>query len=175
MVARGVWGRALIAIEPLICALIFVALAVGMAVWQHGEAVWIFAPIFTLAALAFVAYAVVVLVAPIRALIQTFAPIYIVDGYVRYRRRDLNSDPHSNGYIAVLNEDRRQLCEWPLYGSRLVTDLTSPGDAWSSPISAASTASTDARPASSPTISSRLGIVLLQAGSDGPPAPQPLV
>ncbi|MGH7706848.1 MAG: hypothetical protein ACREM6_02790 [Vulcanimicrobiaceae bacterium] len=125
VVSRGCWGRAMIAIEPVICGLVFFGLTVGLFL-EHSDVAWVFGPIFALATFAFAVYAVAVMVSPLRALMQTFSPIYIVDGYVRYRCPDLNSDPQSNGYIAVLNEHRRQLCEWPLFGKRAVVESTFP-------------------------------------------------
>ena len=45
-----------------------------------------------------------------------FFQSYTVDGYLRYRGRDEQSAPETNGYIAVLTEDRRVACEWPTLG-----------------------------------------------------------
>jgi hypothetical protein len=57
-----------------------------------------------------------VMIPPARALVHTTRPIYSVDGYLRYRGRDEHSAPETNGYIAVLTEDRRVACEWPAIG-----------------------------------------------------------
>jgi hypothetical protein len=54
--------------------------------------------------------------APVRALAHTLRPIYVVDGYIRYRCRDADSAEDSNGYVAVLTEDRSVACEWPTLG-----------------------------------------------------------
>jgi hypothetical protein len=115
----------LIAVEPALCTAVFTALALGM-IFKHIDGVEVFAPIFLLAAIAFAGYAVILMIQPVRALMQTFVPIYIVDGYIRYRRPDLNSEAHSNGYIGVLNEDRRQICEWAIYGKHPVVDAVLP-------------------------------------------------
>jgi hypothetical protein len=62
--------------------------------------------------------------APVRALYHTVRPIYVVDGYIRYRRRDASSAAGTNGYIAVLTEDRTVACEWPTLGHVELPDLT---------------------------------------------------
>jgi hypothetical protein len=134
IVLHGLFGRLLIAIEPLICALVFGGLTVGLIFFQlppsarltRVESAIVIAPIFGLATLAFAAYAVLVLVKPVRALLQTFSPIYIVDGYVRYRKPDSDTEPDSNGYIAVLNEERRTVVEWPSVGDVPVQDSMRP-------------------------------------------------
>jgi len=50
-------------------------------------------------------------VPPARAVLETFAPIYTVDGYVRYRTAPA---AHPKYYVAVLTADRETLGEWPL-------------------------------------------------------------
>jgi len=127
VVWRGFLGRALIAIEPLICALVFALLVGGLIRANRPDAPAIMlSPIFGLASLAFVAYAVVLMAGPVRAFLETFSPIYVVDGYVRYRRPDLHSNPRSNGYVAALNEERQMLCEWQTTGSREVFERVEP-------------------------------------------------
>ena len=135
VVINGLFGRLLIAIEPLICTLVFGALTVGLiffplpagaSVQQHRDAAVVLSPIFGLAATAFLIYAVAVLVTPVRALLHTFSPIYIVDGYLRYRRPDRHTEADSNGYIAVLNEDRRAIAEWPSVGDYEAPDSLRP-------------------------------------------------
>jgi hypothetical protein len=112
VVLRGFWGRLLIAVEPLAIALFFVALCVCLLVRQQEGAIFI-APIFGVAALAFLAYAAILMIPPARALLETFGSVRIVDGYVRYRElvvanRDIRY------FVAVLDEERSVLAEWPL-------------------------------------------------------------
>jgi hypothetical protein len=134
VVLQGLFGRMLIAIEPVICATVFGGLTAGLIFFPlpasarltHVESAIIIAPIFGLATLAFAAYAVIVLFKPVRALLQTFSPIFIVDGYLRYRKPDRDTEPDSNGYIAVLNEDRRTVAEWPSVGDAPVQDSIRP-------------------------------------------------
>lgn len=134
VVLNGLMGRLLIAIEPVICFVVFGALTAGLiffplsagAKMTHRESAIIIAPIFGLAATAFLAYAIVLLVGPLRALVQTFSPIYIVDGYVRYRKPDRATESDSNGYVAVLNEERRAIAEWPTLGASPVADSLRP-------------------------------------------------
>jgi len=115
IVIQGFIGRLMIAIEPIICASVFLALTLGM-VFNKNKEIIILAPIFALGVVSFAIYAIVVMVAPVRALVHTHGPIYIVDGYVRYRGRDAHTIEDSNGYIAVLTEDKRVACEWPTLG-----------------------------------------------------------
>ncbi len=134
VVVNGLLGRLLIAIEPCICFSVFGALTIAFiflplpaaAHLRRYESAIVIAPIFALAALAFFAYAVALLVAPVRALVQTFSPIYIVDGYVRYRRPDRDTEPDSNGYVAVLDDERRAVAEWATLGLADVGDDTRP-------------------------------------------------
>ncbi|GAC1400831.1 MAG: hypothetical protein NVSMB59_22730 [Vulcanimicrobiaceae bacterium] len=124
----------LIAVEPVICAAVFGALTIALiflplpksANLTRWESAIVIAPIFGLITVAFVAYATFVLYAPIRALLQTFSPIYIVDGYVRYRIPDRHTEGDSNGYVAVLDEDRRAVAEWPSIGETPVRDSLRP-------------------------------------------------
>ncbi len=134
VVLNGLLGRLLIAIEPIICFAVFGGLTASLIFFQlpsgskmtRFESAIIIAPIFGLAALAFLTYAVAVLVAPLRALMQTFSPIYIVDGYVRYRKPDRQTQDDSNGYVAVLNEERRTVAEWPTLGTVPLPDSLRP-------------------------------------------------
>lgn len=124
VVLQGLYGRLLIAVEPVICGLVFGGLTVGFIFFPlpasarltRWESAIVIAPIFALAALAFAAYGAILLFKPLRALLQTFSPIFIVDGYVRYREPDCDTEPDSNGYIAVLNEERSTVAEWPSVG-----------------------------------------------------------
>jgi hypothetical protein len=112
VVLRGFWGRFAIAIEPLVIAGFFSALCVVLLVRQQDGALLI-APIFGVAAVLFLAYAVIVLLPAARALIETFGQICIVDGYVRYREL-LEKDHDPRYFVAVLDERRIVLGEWPL-------------------------------------------------------------
>jgi hypothetical protein len=134
VVLQGLFGRLLIAIEPVICATVFGGLTAALIFFPlpasarltHVESAIIIAPIFGLATVAFAAYAVILLFNPVRALVQTFSPIFIVDGYLQYRKPDRDTEPDSNGYIAVLNEDRRTVAEWPSVGDAPVADSIRP-------------------------------------------------
>jgi len=127
-------GRLLIAIEPLICCLVFAGLTAGLIFFpaQSGdeqrrhEFAIVIGPIFAVAGAAFLIYALALLVRPFRALAHTFKPIYIVDGYVRYRGPDRRSDAESNGYIAVLDDEKRSLAEWPSQGGVPLPDVLRP-------------------------------------------------
>jgi len=125
IVLHGFAGRLAIAVEPLLCALVFLALTLAL-VFNKNREIIILAPIFGLGVVAFAIYAIGVMFAPVRALIHTFRPIFIVDGYIRYRGRDAGSDDWSNGYLAVLTEDGRVACEWPTLGEIDVPDHRRP-------------------------------------------------
>lgn len=112
VVLQGFFGRLAIAIEPVVCGVVFAALTYGLVV----RGLWFLTPIFGMAVLAFAIYALVMLVSPVRALLKTFGPIYIVDGYVRYREPDAGSEEGANGYVAVLLHDKRLCYEWPSFG-----------------------------------------------------------
>jgi hypothetical protein len=134
VVLSGLFGRLLIAIEPVICFSVFGALTAGLIFFPlpagsrltHWESAIILAPIFGLAALAFFAYAALLLVAPLRALAQTYAPIFIVDGYLRYRSPDRRTEGNSNGYIAVLSDEGHLVAEWPSLGDVPLADSRRP-------------------------------------------------
>ena len=119
IVLHGFAGRLAIAIEPVLCASVFLALTLAL-VFNKNREIIVLVPIFGLGVVAFAIYAFALMFAPVRALAHTFRPIYIVDGYIRYRSRDARSDDFSNGYLAVLTEDGRVACEWPTLGE---TDL----------------------------------------------------
>jgi len=124
VVIQGLLGRLVIAVEPGICSLVFAAITVALVFFRlpagarltRFEAAIVIAPVFAVAALAFLAYAVAVLYAPVRALRQTFSPIYIVDGYLRFRCPDAETEHGSNGYVAVLDDAREVVAEWPTLG-----------------------------------------------------------
>jgi hypothetical protein len=115
IVLQGFAGRLSIAIEPVICSIVFLALTLGM-IFNKNKEIIVLAPIFAIGVVCFGIYATAVMMRPVRALIHTMGPIFIVDGYVRYRGRDERSERDSNGYIAVLTEDKRLACEWPALG-----------------------------------------------------------
>ena len=129
VVWRGMTGRMSIAIEPLIGMLFFAGLTYGI-IWRARVAkphdLWILSPLFGIVALCFLAYFVAVMVAPLIAYMQTFKPIYQLDGYVRYRGPDDYSDVGGTGYVAVLFEDRDECCEWECYGMKHLPSLTLP-------------------------------------------------
>lgn len=130
VVWRGLTGRMAIAIEPLLGVIFMTFLTVGI-IWrsEHVPAdhdlikiAWIFA----LGAIAFLGYFVAVLVAPFTAYLQTFKPIYIVDGYVRYREPDELSEIDGTGYMATLFEDESIACEWECFGDKKLPNKTIP-------------------------------------------------
>lgn len=100
----------------------FLALTIGMLIvrtdrlrpTEHNMV--ILSPIFALGVIACVCYALVLMWNPTRALFHTFRPIFIVDGYVRYRAPDAESPVDSNGYVAVLTHEKQLVCEWPTLG-----------------------------------------------------------
>ena len=122
VVLNGFLGRLCIAIEPIICGTMFLALTIGMLIVRTDPSrpdehnMVILSPIFGMGVIACIFYALALMLAPTRALVQTFRPIFIVDGYVRYRPPDAESPVDSNGYVAVLTEDSRVACEWPTLG-----------------------------------------------------------
>jgi hypothetical protein len=110
VVLRGFFGRLTIAIEPLIVAIFFALLPIGMFL-RRQEATLMLAPIFGVAAIAFLIYAIVLISPSARALFETFKPIYTVDGYIRYR---INKDGQTVYYVAALDAEHMILGEWPL-------------------------------------------------------------
>lgn len=128
VVWRGLTGRFAIAIEPLLGLLFMTFLTVGIVYRsQHVAAdrdlikiAWIFG----IGAVAFLGYFIAVLVAPFLAYLQTFKPIYVVDGYVRYREPDDASEIDASGYIATLFEDRTVACEWECFGKKPLPNRT---------------------------------------------------
>ncbi len=129
IVWRGLTGRMSIAIEPLICGVFFALLTYGI-IWRARVAkphdLWILSPVFGIIAVGFAIYFVAVLVAPVIAYLQTYKPIYQIDGYVRYRGPDDYSDVGSTGYVAVLFEDRATCGEWECYGMKRLPNVTLP-------------------------------------------------
>jgi hypothetical protein len=110
VVLHGFFGRLIIAIEPLIASVFFAILPVAMLL-RRQEVAAMLAPVFALAAVGFMVYAIVLIWPSARAVSETFAPIYTVDGYVRYR---VGKSGQPEYYVAALNADREILCEWPL-------------------------------------------------------------
>jgi hypothetical protein len=109
---RGFWGRFFIAVEPLAIAIGFTALAAGLLL-NHREGAIIIAPIFAGAAVLFFIYAVVLMLAVTQAVIETYGPIWVVDGYVDYRA--VHAPNHDVCYfVSVLDERRTVLGEWAL-------------------------------------------------------------
>jgi len=130
IVWRGLTGRFALAIEPLL-GMFFMAFITWGIVWRahHVPAdatlikiAWIFAVGFV----AFTGYFVAVLIAPFTAYLQTYRPIYVLDGYVRYRQPDTSSEPDACGYVAALFPDKSVACEWEWLGKKRLPDLTLP-------------------------------------------------
>jgi hypothetical protein len=128
VVWRGVTGRLAIAAEPILGTLVFSLLTWGI-IWraQHTEqSIIVIAPVFAIGAVGFTLYGIALMVAPLRAFLQTFKPIYIVDGYVRYRGPDDFSEIDSTGYVAVLFDDEEVACEWESFGRKPLPNRTIP-------------------------------------------------
>jgi len=130
IVWRGLTGRFALAVEPLI-GMVFMGLLTWGIVYraQHvpSDATLIkIAWIFAVGAIAFAGYFVAVLVAPFVAYLQTFRPIYILDGYVRYREPDSRSRVDGCGYAAALFADRTLACEWEWLGKKPLPNATLP-------------------------------------------------
>ena len=130
IVWRGLTGRLAIAIEPLV-GLLFMSLLTWGIVWraQHvaADATLVkIAPIFALGAFAFAGYFIAVLITPFSAYLQTFKPIYILDGYVRYREPDEHSQSDACGYVAALFADYSVACEWEWLGRKRRPNATIP-------------------------------------------------
>lgn len=130
VVWRGLTGRMAIAIEPLLGVIFMLFLTFGIVYRAEHvpddrdliKIAWIFA----LGAICFLSYFVAVLVAPFIAYLQTFKPIYIVDGYVRYREPDGRSEEDGTGYVATLFEDTTVACEWECFGKEALPNRTIP-------------------------------------------------
>ncbi len=130
IVWRGLTGRFALAIEPLIGMVFMTVLTWGIVYRANHVAsdatlikiAWIFA----LGIVAFAGYFIAVLFAPVVAYFQTFSPIYIVDGYVRYREPDDRSGSDACGYVAALFADRTVAGEWEWLGTRRLPNATIP-------------------------------------------------
>ena len=134
VVVGGLVNRLVSAIEPIMCSIVFGTLTAGLvffplppgATQTQGESAVILPPLFAVAASVFLAYAAALPAPALRALLHTFSPLYIVDGYLRYRGPDRQTETDSNGYVAVLNEERRTVSEWPSSGSIPLRDNLRP-------------------------------------------------
>jgi hypothetical protein len=126
VVSRGFWGYFFIAVEPAIISLLFTFLSVALLLRKQESAIFV-APIFLCAALAFAAYAIVLLTAPVKALAESYGSIYTVDGYVRYRSKRRYPDEPPTYYVAVLDAEQHELGEWPLRERPAALDR---GDIW---------------------------------------------
>lgn len=130
IVWRGLTGRFALAIEPLLGMLFMGLLTWGIVYRAHhvpSDATLVkIAWIFALGAIAFAGYFAAVLVAPFAAYLQTFRPIYILDGYVRYRGPDANSRIDGCGYAAALFADRTLAHEWEWLGKKPLPSATLP-------------------------------------------------
>lgn len=130
VVWRGLTGRMAIAVEPLLGMIFMTILTWGIVYRsQHVPAehtlikiAWIFG----IGAIAFFGYFVAVLVAPFTAYLQTYKPIYVIDGYARYREPDEHSEEDGHGYVAALFEDESVACEWEYFGKRKLQNATIP-------------------------------------------------
>jgi hypothetical protein len=119
-----------LAIEPLIGAIFMALLTWGIVYRAHHvpsdatlvKVAWIFA----LGAIVFGGYFLALLAAPFVAYLQTFSPIYILDGYVRYRQPDDKSREDACGYVAALFPDRSIAGEWEWLGKRQLPDRIVP-------------------------------------------------
>jgi hypothetical protein len=130
IVWRGLTGRFALAIEPLL-GMVFMGLLTWGIIYraQHvpSDATLIkIAWIFAIGAIAFAGYFIAVLVAPFVAYMQTFRPIYSLDGYVRYREPDERSRLDACGYAAALFPDRTVAGEWEWLGKRPLPNVTIP-------------------------------------------------
>lgn len=125
---RGLTGRFAIAIEPLLGTVFLTLLTWGMyyraahVPSEHDliKVGWVFG----LGAALFLLYFIAVLVAPFIAYLQTYKPIYVIDGYVRYRPPDRESEYTAAGYVAALFEDRSVACEWECFGDKPLPERT---------------------------------------------------
>src|SRR6202041_1633436 len=83
------------------------------------------APIFFVAALLFLAYAIILMLSVTRAVFDTYGSIWIVDGYVRYREHEAPGRDTAY-FVAVLDHERDVLGEWPLGSRPAALDRPSP-------------------------------------------------
>jgi hypothetical protein len=124
VVLRGFWGRFFIAVEPLAIALCFASLA-ALLLLRHQEGALFVAPIFAGASLLFLTYAIVLMVSVTKAVLETFGSIWVVDGYVRYRAHQARNRD-TTYFVAVLDERREVLGEWPLSERPSALDAVEP-------------------------------------------------
>lgn len=118
------------AIEPLVGFIFMSLLTWGIVYRAHhvpsDETLIKVAWIFALGAIVFAGYFFALLLTPIVAYVQTFRPIYILDGYVRYREPDECSREDACGYAAVLFPDRTVAGEWEWLGKRRLPNVVIP-------------------------------------------------
>lgn len=128
VVWNGVLGRLTIAAEAILGTLVFSFLTWGVYLRAQSveQSLIVLVPVFALGAFGFILYGIALMVEPIRAFLHTFRPIYIVDGYVRYRGPDEFSDDEATGYVAVLFENRDIACEWEAFGKERLPERTIP-------------------------------------------------
>lgn len=132
VVLRGLYGRATLACEALICGIGFTVITLGVFVAPKlsphavNSDIVVIAPVFGLGVLGCIVWGTGVLFAPLCALAQTRRPIYVVDGFVRSRGPDAASPRDSNGYLAVLTDDGTVACEWPASGDVAVPSVQTP-------------------------------------------------
>jgi|HubBroStandDraft_1064217.scaffolds.fasta_scaffold276084_2 hypothetical protein len=125
IVVQGFWGRVAIAIEPALGALVFLVLMTGMlirGIRSPDDMLWslCIASVFAFGFFGFVAYGIGLMIGPLRALLSTSQPIFIVDGYLRSRPPDVRSEEDSPGYVAVLTAESDIAYEWPAHGNTLL-------------------------------------------------------
>jgi hypothetical protein len=130
IVWRGLCGRFALAIEPLLGMFFMAFITLGI-VWRAhhvpADATLIkIAWIFVLGFVAFAGYFAGVLLAPLGAYLQTYKPIYSLDGYVRYRQPDERSQIDGCGYVAALFADESVACEWEWLGKKKLPNVTIP-------------------------------------------------
>ncbi len=124
IVARGFSGRVFIAIEPLICTIVFIVLTIApfyltsaadLAAQHAGRVQFtlaqVLAPIMAFGAVGFGIYTFALMVKPVRALWSTFAPIYIVDGYLEYKTAS-SKRGHRHTSVTILLHDGSTVQSW---------------------------------------------------------------
>jgi hypothetical protein len=117
VVLRGSLGRLTIALEPLIVGLLLASLPIALLV-QGQELAHLVAPIFAFGAFAFIAYAIVLITPPIRAVVGTYSPIHTVKGYLRYHEHRPTPESPPEYVVAVLDSEQKVLGEWPMQDFR---------------------------------------------------------
>lgn len=124
LVRRGFAGRVLIAIEPLLATLVFAVLTIAPFFLPGANREYaveivkpqfslpqVLAPIMALGCVGFAGYTIALMYRPLRALLSTHEPIYIVDGYLRYESASLRRG-HRHTMVAVVTHEGRQIQAW---------------------------------------------------------------